>query len=296
MALAPSTRRTYMSAQKRFLNFCEVADCPPIPVSEGWLCGYVAFLARDGLKHSSIKSYLSSICHLQISADPFAASMPRLEQVLKGIKVNQGRQGRNMPNQKLPITPEILRRIKSLWQPYETDPDYVMLLAACCVCFFGFMQLGELTVLSQSGYDPTSHLSFDDVAVDDPLHPTLVQLTLKTSKTDPFRRGMQLVIGSTQDDLCPVAALLAYLATRGGSPGPLFCFKQGTPLTRPEFVARVKSALQLLGYPADKYAGHSFRAGAASTAAAVGLEDSVIKTMGRWESSAYLLYIRLPRA
>ena len=91
--------------------------------------------------------------------------------------------------------------------------------------------------------------------------------------------------------------LLIYLrlATRGGSPGPLFCFKRGTPLTRPEFAARVKSALQLLGYPANKYAGHSFRAGAASTAAAVGLEDSVIKTMGRWESSAYLLYIRLPR-
>ena len=172
-----------------------------------WLCSLLS-------KRWS-QAYLSSIRHLQISAglqDPFAASMPRLEQVLKGIKVNQGRQGRNMPNQKLPITPEILRRIKSLWQPYETDPDYIMLWAACCVCFFGFMWSGELTVPSQSGYDSTSHLSFDDMAVDDPLHPNLVQLTLKASKTDPFRRGMQLVIGSTQDDLCPVAALLAYVS------------------------------------------------------------------------------------
>ena len=27
----------------------------------------------------------------------------------------------------------------------------------------------------------------------------------------------------------------------------------------------------------------------------VGIEDSLIKTLGRWESSAYLLYVRVPR-
>ena len=33
----------------------------------------------------------------------------------------------------------------------------------------------------------------------------------------------------------------------------------------------------------------------ASTAAAVGVEDSLIQTLGRLKSSAYLLYVRVPR-
>jgi len=46
---------------------------------------------------------------------------------------------------------------------------------------------------------------------------------------------------------------------------------------------------------AGSYNGHSFRIGAATTAAAKGLEDARIKTLGRWESTAYLRYVCIPR-
>ena len=141
--------------------------------------------------------------------------MPRLEQVLKGAKVNQGRQGENIPNQKLPITLAILRQIKGLWKPHEQDHDHIMLWAACCTCLFGFFCPGEITSPTLSGFNPSTHLSFDDLAVDNPQQPSLIQLNLKESKTDPFRKGVQIVIGSTQDELCPATAVLAYLATRG---------------------------------------------------------------------------------
>ena len=42
------------------------------------------------------------------------------------------------------------------------------------------------------------------------------------------------------------------------------------------------------------YAGHSRRIGAATTAAARGLEDSTIQMLCRWKSLAYLEYIRIP--
>ena len=66
-------------------------------------------------------------------------------------------------------------------------------------------------------------------------------------------------------------------------------------LTRPRFAAAVRSALKKVGVDQSKYCTHSFRIGAATTAAARGIEDSVIKTLGRWESLAYLQYVRILR-
>jgi len=57
----------------------------------------------------------------------------------------------------------------------------------------------------------------------------------------------------------------------------------------------VREALQKAGVDQSRYCGHSFRIGAATTAAAKGMEDSIIKTLGRWNSLAYLQYVKIPR-
>ena len=69
----------------------------------------------------------------------------------------------------------------------------------------------------------------------------------------------------------------------------------GRYLTRRRFVVAVGEALERAGLDQANYCGHSFRIGAATTAAAKGMEDSLIKTLGRWRSLAYLDYIRIPR-
>ena len=58
----------------------------------------------------------------------------------------------------------------------------------------------------------------------------------------------------------------------------------------------LQSALQSRGIAASAYTGHSFRIGAAITAAARGIPDSLIKTLGWWESAAYMVYIRTPQS
>ena len=82
------------------------------------------------------------------------------------------------------------------------------------------------------------------------------------------------------DMVCPVAALAAYLVVRGQSRSPFFRFASGVPLSREVLVTRVRAALRPSGLDVSLYSGHSFWIGAATTAAAVGIEDSLVKT--RW--------------
>ena len=54
----------------------------------------------------------------------------------------------------------------------------------------------------------------------------------------------------------------------------------------------LRIALGEARYLADKFAGHSFQIGATTTAGRCGIQESLIKTLGRWESAAYLCYMR----
>ena len=161
--------------------------------------------------------------------------------------------------------------------------------------FFGFLQSDEIVVLADSAYDRAVHLSGGDVHVDNTTDPQYLEVHIKASKTDPFRHGVSVYLGCSQADLCPVSAVLAYMVLRGATPGPFFFFADGSYLTRDRFVVSVRAALRMQGVDDSRYSGHSFLIGAATTAALRGLPDSLIKSLGRWESSAYTVYIRTPR-
>lgn len=102
-------------------------------------------------------------------------------------------------------------------------------------------------------------------------------------------------MGRTYNELCPIEAMLAFLAIRGNKQGFLFTFADGRLLTKDRFVTRVRAALEEAGLNKKSYAGHSFRIGAATTASLCGISEATIKMLGRWESAAYQLYIHTPR-
>lgn len=295
--LAPSTQKTYASAQKRYINFCTLHSLPLLPALEPQVCQFISYLADEKVGHSSIKAYLSALRHLHIAKglpDPKIGDMSKLEQVLRGIKRAQSKLIAP-PRVRLPITPDILKKIRKVWNEDGQNPDKILLWAAACTCFFGFMRAGEITVPSEKAYDPSGHLSFNDVAIDNPNSPQLLKVHLKASKTDPFRKGVDIFLGRTRGDLCPVAAMLAFLVCRGNHTGFLFTFRDGRLLTKSRFISEVRKALTKARVDCKKYSGHSFRIGAATTAHQAGLSDATIKMLGRWESSAYLLYVRTPR-
>ena len=293
--LAPATQRSYQSGARRFLEFCGQADIsPPFPLSERTLIRFVAWMFEAELSCSTMKSYLAAARHTQIAlglGDPHMGEMPQLEYVLKGSK----RLGRGPSRVRLPITPEILFRLKQVWGGHSNFRDACMLWAAASTCFFGFLRSGEVCVPSDSSFDPAVHLAYGDVRVNDTTAPEFIEVRLKASKTDPFRHGVSVFLGKGSVELCPVAAVLGYMVQRGSSGGPFFKFDDGRFLTRERFVSCVRLALRSAGYNPTSFAGHSFRIGAATAAAQRGLQDSLIKTLGRWESSAYTLYVRTPR-
>ena len=95
--------------------------------------------------------------------------------------------------------------------------------------------------------------------------------------------------------MCPIKAILTYTGVRGSEPGVFFQDTANGVVTKPWFVTQIRQILESIGLPQHDFAGHSFRIGAATTTAQQGLSDTLIKTLGQWESSAYTIYIHTPR-
>ena len=266
----------------------------PLPLNEVTLCRFVASLHADSLSYQTIRCYLSALRHLQIMQglpDPSITSFPRLEYVLKGLRREGPLRSRG---QRLPITPEILRKIYGRWSQEPRTFDTTMLWAAYCLGFFAFMRSGEFTCPSLQAFMPHT-LSPTDIRVDSHTAPTHMTVFLRQSTTDQFGAGLLLHLGTTGDSLCPVISMLSYLAIRPPSPGPLFLFSDGSTLSRSRLVQSLRQVLPVVGVEATHYNGHSFRIGAAMTAARAGLSDSLIQTLGRWKSSSFMTYIQTPR-
>ena len=159
---------------------------------------------------------------------------------------------------------------------------------------FGFMRSGEFTLPDQKA---SPSITAADVELIPPTAPTSIRVFLRRAKADSFGKGVNIFLGQSLNEICPVTALSNYMSRRPSRPsqGPLFIHEDGSPLLKAQFVKKVKRALAHQNIDSSKYSGHSFRIGAATAAAAAGVPDHMIKMMGRWESSAYLLYVRTPR-
>lgn len=289
--LAPSTARVYESGKRAFLACCVRLNLTPLPASEHTLILFVAELAQS-LAPSSIQTYLAAVRHLHIInnlTNPLQ-NTPKLALVLKGTKRyhNQSKLTR------LPITPFILQAVKKVLDRAPQSYESRMLWAACCTGFHGFMRSGEFTVPAAHEFNPDIHVMVGDVAIDSHSNPQLISIRLKKSKTDQFGKGSFIFLARTDFDLCPIAALLSYLAIRGHYPGALFTLKNGSPLTKQKLETMLRTTLQTAGIDPSFYNGHSFR-GAATMAAAAGVQDAIIKQLGRWLSEAYQEYVKIPR-
>ena len=271
----------------------------PFPATESLLCYFAAYLAQYGLAPASIKVYLAAVRHMQVLLglpEPQAvSSLPRLKLVLNGIA--RGRAYTGSPQKpRLPIMIHVLKKLFTTLKQRTPSFDNCMLWAACSLCFFGFFRAGEITVPSKTSFNPNHHLAWGDVSADCASKPSCIRVHLKVLKCDQFGKGVDVFLGVTGCPLCPVTACSAYIAVRGPTAGPFFIQMDGTPLSKGAFVQQVKALVSDVGLDASLYSGHSFRIGAATSAAQAGIQDSTIQALGRWSSGAFLTYVRTPRS
>jgi hypothetical protein len=211
-------------------------DLPPI--SEQLLIYFVAHCDENlHLAYTTIKLYLSGIRYFYLRMkgfnpleSPSGFTLTCLHTILTGVKKKQSLHQMSKRT-RLPITMSILHKICVLLQSGIFDTfTSGMLETACIVAFFGFLRCGEFTVFQDKQY--IDFLSIDDVIC----KPTHVNITLRKSKTDPFRQGIQLKLFRTNQSICPVVAVEKYLALRlqcfPSQPRPFFVTKEGSILTR----------------------------------------------------------------
>ena len=187
----------------------------------------------------------------------------------------------------MPITVSHVKFFYSLLAiRYIANYDSLMIWAAMTLAFFGFMRLGELTCNSQFSSD--AHLTpLDIIFHPSQSNPSHLLVKVKVSITDLFRMGHTLLIGQTNQSICPVNAMKHYLTRRGITLGPFFIFALGRPLTKDALTAETRQLLSHLGCQASDYASHSYRIGVATAAASAGLPPWFVKTLGRWSSDCY---------
>ncbi len=285
--MSESTRRTYTQGQCSFNRFCNQFNIAPYPLQEYTLRLFTAHLSHN-LSYSTIQTYLAAIRHrnIELGFPSTFDQMPLLRLLLRGVKRIKGSTTRP---KRLPISLNTLKLLKtSLRESSFNTQDQHMLWAAFTTAFFGFLRSSEFCCPSQNSFNPVETLLTRDVS----LSSTSASMHLKISKTDSFRNGHIICFAASGTSVCPFRALQHHLCYCPDPDKPLFSFSDNTFLTRQSLCRTLNNLL-----PASlnaNFSSHSFRIGAATTAAAANVPDWLIKVLGRWSSDCYQTYIRTP--
>jgi integrase len=275
---AESTLRGYRADWRDFCAWCKGRCMCPLPTLPDTVAAYIAECASR-LKVGSIQRRLNAIAEAHKAAgeeSPTASAMVR--NTLKGIRRTLG----TAAVQKAPALTDDIRAMVA-----ATDDGLIGLRdrALILLGFAGAFRRAEVVGLDVADLD----FGREGLTV-----------TLQRSKTDQAGAGRKIGIPyGANPDTCPVRTLQAWLELGAIVSGPLFrgINRHGHILSgrlSPADVARIVKKLALrAGLDPAKYAGHSLRAGHATSAAISGAsERSIMNQTGHRSVQMVRRYIR----
>ena len=275
---AENTLRGYRADWADFSAWCDARGLRSIPAAADAVAGYIAECAGH-LKPGSIQRRLNAIAEAHKAAgleSPTHAGLVR--NTFKGIRRTLG----TAPAQKSPaLTEEIRRMVEATDAGLIGTRDRALILLG----FAGAFRRSELV-----------GLDVEDCAF------TREGLTvlLRRSKTDQEGQGRKVGIPyGACPDTCPVRSTQEWLEQAGISRGPLFRsinrhgHVQEGRLAGLDVARIVKKLALRAGLEPAKYAGHSLRAGHATSAAMAGAsERSIMQQTGHRSVAMVRRYIR----
>ena len=261
---APNTVRAYRSDLADFEDWCAGHGVRAIPASPATIALYLAALAQAGAKASTLQRRVSALsqAHQLAGHVPSPTADPMVRATMAGIRRAHG----TAPTQKSALLPAELRQLLA-----STDPtslagarDRALLLLG----FAGGFRRSELVSLDVDDLEETE----DGLRVQ-----------LRRGKTDQEGQGREVGIprGRTPAT-CPVRAVQVWRSLAGIAAGPLFrAVSRHGVVSRGRLsdrgVARiVQRAAREAGLDPALSAGHSLRAGLATSAAAGGASERAI--------------------
>lgn len=255
---------------------------------------YAAYLARF-LLPQSVCQYINfvGLLHREMGyANPLKDNWI-LSSVLKGIRRTFG----VPPTPRLPLTPDILIRIRSrLNLNFSMHASF---WAICLVAFFGLFRKSHLLPESGPKFSPARQFTRSDFCYSE----SGFTVTVRWSKTIQFGQRTVLIplVGNPGSPLCPVQAVRrAFSFTQSASPNSqAFCWRDAATssthvFTYKAFMHLMHTVLTELGIPASQYGTHSLRRGGATFALEAGVPLDVISVMGDWKSDSMYLYLHMP--
>jgi site-specific recombinase XerD len=275
---AENTLRAYQSDWRAFCAWCEGARIAPLAAAPEAVAAYIAECAGH-LKVGSIQRRLSAIAeaHKAMGLDP-PTHTPMVANTMKGIRRTKG----TAPVQKAPaLTDDIRAMIDASDAGMIGARDRALILLG----FAGAFRRSELVGLD------TEDCAFGKDGL---------TVTLRRSKTDQDGAGRKIGIPyGSNPETCPVRTIQTWIEVAAISAGPLFRainrhgHVQPGRLSGIDVARVVKKLAYRAGLDAAKYAGHSLRAGHATSAAIAGAsERSIMNQTGHRSVQMVRRYIR----
>ena len=160
--------------------------------------------------------------------------------------------------------------------------------------FWSASRLGEMTVSSLTAFNPSKHIKVSDVSPMADRHGANVTV-FHLPRTKCSSTGEDVFWAVQTGPADPSAAYQNHILVNNPSDSEfLFSYlhKSGRrrPLTRTAFLARIGEAAAAAGLEIP--AGHGLRIGAVLEYLLRGVPFDVVKSLGRWSSDAFVLYLR----
>jgi integrase len=275
---AESTLRGYRADWCEFCAWCSSHGLACLPAAPEAVAGYLADCAAR-LKPGSLQRRLNAIAEAHKAAgaqSPTAAGLVR--NTLKGIRRTLG----TAPVQKAPaLTADIRAMVAVADSGLIATRDRALLLLG----FAGAFRRSELVALDVADLD----FGRDGLTVN-----------LRRSKTDQEAAGRKVGVPfGSNPDTCPVRTLQAWIESAELTAGALFRsinrhgHVQPAGLSGIDVARIVKKLAERAGLDPAKYAGHSLRAGHATSAAIAGAsERSIMAQTGHRSVQMVRRYIR----